>query len=160
MGSVAGVLDLVREDSGRHTVRAAAARINENHSPFERGIPMRRLALFGLFLVGPLAGCDRADGDRLARAGRRAALNVQALVPERTPFADAINLPKNATAVERVRARFQSDRSLGSLAIEIAGSDGVVRLKGQIADQAIRQRAIDMAEATVGVEKVIDELAP
>jgi osmotically-inducible protein OsmY len=42
--------------------------------------------------------------------------------------------------------------------IDVDVDDGVVKLKGNVRDQATRERAVTLARDTEGVLKVIDEL--
>lgn len=104
-------------------------------------------------------GCNRTDGDKLARVGWKVTDKVQALIPSRTPFGDALPAGKQRGLEERVRERFRSDRYLTSAAIEVIADGGGVRLRGQVNDEVLKRRALEIAESTVGVEKVVDEIA-
>lgn len=119
---------------------------------------MKRLSWMFVPLAVTICGCDGNDGDRLTRVGWTVSQNIQALVPERMPFVGSLGLPKNSTREQSVRERFRSDRYLGELTIEIIGEPGTIRLRGQVADAVLKRRAVEIAESTVGVEKVIDEI--
>jgi osmotically-inducible protein OsmY len=119
---------------------------------------MKRLALLPVVFTLSLTGCERADGDRLARVAARLTQHAQTLVPDRTPFDSPIGLAKNVNVVERVRERFKTDRYLTGLPIEIGGQEDTVRLTGQVDDLQLKSRAVEIAESTVGVETVIDEI--
>jgi osmotically-inducible protein OsmY len=103
-------------------------------------------------------GCNRTDGDKLARVGWKVTEKVQALIPSRTPFGDALPAGKQRGLEERVRERFQSDRYLASAAIEVVVDANGVRLRGQVNDEVLKRRALEIAESTVGVERVMDEI--
>ncbi len=118
---------------------------------------MKRLALLPVILA-LATGCNRSDGDRLARVGAKVTQHAQALVPDRTPFGNPVGLAKSAGIEERVRERFNSDRFLQGLPIEISSQEDAVRLSGQVGDALLKNRAVEIAESTVGVEKVIDEI--
>ncbi len=111
------------------------------------------LAIFPLLATG----CNRSDGDKLARVGWTVAGKVQALIPDRTPLAAA--LPGKPQGLEeRVRERFKSDKYLAPVPIEVIAENGSVRLRGQVDDEILKRRAVEIAESTVGVEKVVDEI--
>lgn len=120
---------------------------------------MKRLALLPLCLLLPLTGCQRSDADRLARVGWKVTEKVQALVPARTPFGGALGLTKSQILAERVRDRFTNDRYLAPIALEINADGNAIRLTGKVNDQVLKQRAIEIASSTVGVESVVDELS-
>ena len=64
-------------------------------------------------------------------------------------------------ASSRVYARIHWDKALVSARIEVhMMRDGVVLLRGTVADEAARKRAVDLAMNTFGIASVIDELAP
>lgn len=115
-----------------------------------------RTTLLAIALLPLAAGCDRHDGERLARVGRVVTHKIEALTPARTPFGDPIGLRRNLE--ERVRERFRSDRYLAGQAIEVTAEENAVRLKGSVDQVVLKRRAVEIADATVGVEKVIDEL--
>ena len=113
--------------------------------------------MFPALLLIPLAaGCDSQDGDRLARVGRVVTNKVQALAPSRTPFADSIALNQNPE--DHVRSRIRSDRYLLAQSIDVSADGGTVHLKGSVDQEVLKRRAVEIAESTVGVDKVIDEL--
>jgi osmotically-inducible protein OsmY len=118
----------------------------------------------GWVLVGlaALAGCDGQDADRLVRLGRKAVDRVQAADAQ-----GSLNGPLEAlhgnlsglTADARVSARLRWDKDLAGLPIEVSpGTGGDVRLSGTVPTFEQRQRAVGLANATVGVRNVIDEL--
>jgi hypothetical protein len=118
---------------------------------------MTRTLLRALLLIPLSTGCDPQDSERLARVGRVVTTKVQALAPQRTPFAESIGLNQNPE--ERVRSRIRSDRYLSALPIDVSADGGTVRLKGSVDQEVLKRRAVEIAESTVGVDKVIDELS-
>ena len=119
---------------------------------------MKRLLLTALTLVAMSSGCNRADGDRLARVGRKVTDKIQAVVPERMPFGSSIASSNNGGIEDRVRERFRTDVFLAPIQFEIGAEGGQVRLRGIVDDDVLRKRAIEIAESTVGVEKVVSEI--
>lgn len=120
---------------------------------------MKQLLTATVFLFALLStGCKRSDGDRLARVGNKVTQKVQALVPERTPFRGSIELNSHSELETRVRQRFQSDTYLAPQPIDLIFEGNVVRLRGQLDDPVLKHRAVEIAESTVGVANVIDEI--
>ena len=58
----------------------------------------------------------------------------------------------------RVSLRLRWEKDLQNLNIQVQAKDGIVELKGKVADMAQRQRAVQVARSTLGVVDVIDEL--
>ena len=119
---------------------------------------MKNRLIFVSIVICTATGCNRQDGDRLARVGGKVTEKVQLLVPERTPFGRPTNLAMNPNVEERVKERFRSDRFLGPLFIEVSAEGHVIRLKGKVNDGLLKQRAVEIAESTVDVDKVLDEI--
>jgi hyperosmotically inducible periplasmic protein len=118
---------------------------------------MNRIAVALILLVGA-CGCNRQDAEKLTRVGWKVTEKVQALVPNRTPWGSAWGVMPDLGVDGRVRARLQADKHLASFNVEVMAVDRGVRLRGRIGDEAMKQRAIEMAQSTLGVEKVVDEL--
>jgi hypothetical protein len=110
--------------------------------------------VLGLLLA---AGCSRDDADGLARVGRKLQDRAEALASE---LQSIINLDLGGhTALEtRVLHRLRWDRTLADQAITVKAQGSEVELHGTVADAAQKRRAVEIAESTVGVEKVIDQL--
>jgi osmotically-inducible protein OsmY len=114
---------------------------------------MRTALLLGILV---LAGCAREDGEKLARVGRRAGENLRDAAPARTPFGD---LKPEVTAADRVRVRLRTDAALADQPIQvIEGPDGL-HLRGRVATQDQADWAVQLARATVGVTRVVNEIA-
>jgi osmotically-inducible protein OsmY len=58
-----------------------------------------------------------------------------------------------------VRARLAADKRVAGIEFKDTAEGGVVTLRGVVPDARTRRLAVGVAENTVGVEKVVDELA-
>ena len=67
----------------------------------------------------------------------------------------------NRMGVEaRVYARLRWDKAIHSATIDIeVPKAGTVVLKGSVADAAAKKKAVELANDTIGVEQVVDQLA-
>ena len=112
--------------------------------------------LFLLALAAGAIGCNRQDADCLTRIGQKLAAGLgeakgslevgwQGVVP-------AMGLEA------RVAARLHWDKALDGAAIEVKANGTEIELSGTVKDQTQQQRAAELAEATTGVEKVVDNL--
>jgi osmotically-inducible protein OsmY len=124
----------------------------------------RRRICWLLFVSGIfLTGCTGEDTERLARVGHKVMGRAGAL----TGSSEA-GLMRNLQAVRgefgeqgaagKVSARLRWDKSLADAKIEVKEAGGAIELKGSVRDQAQKQRAVELAESTEGVEKVTDSL--
>jgi osmotically-inducible protein OsmY len=117
-----------------------------------------------LGLVGGALGCSGQDADRLARVGRTAAAKAEDLTGgARNRLTGGWQALRGswaeATPDSRVAARLHWDKSLAGAAIQVSSpGNGQVRLQGTVADLSQRRRAVELAQATLGVEEVLDEL--
>lgn len=117
---------------------------------------MKILPLFGLFLLGN-TGCKREDVEILTRIGWKVTEKVQALVPEQTPFGGTWSSLSGGLET-KVRARLQSDKFLAPAEIQISAEGRTIHVRGTVKEEPLKRRALEMIEATVGVEAVIDEI--
>ena len=75
-------------------------------------------------------------------------------------FAKAKLAVNNMGVESRVYGRLHWDKSLNDATIELSATeDGVMTLDGTVADDKAKTKAVELANATVGVTKVIDRLA-
>lgn len=114
---------------------------------------MRMTIVLGLAV---LTGCERADGERLARVGRLAGEKLRAAAPHRTPLDD---LNPEATPAGRVRLRFRTDAALSDQPIEVVDATDGVHLRGRVATPGQSEWAVKLARETTGVPAVVNELA-
>ena len=99
---------------------------------------------------GPLRRAGRA----LDNTGKNIRARVEGEVVKGEIRADERDL------LSRVHNRIRWDKRLATSVLQIeVQADGSVFLRGSVADEAAKNRAVDLAESTVGVTKVIDELA-
>lgn len=121
-----------------------------------------------LLLLLAAVGCSDADADKLRRVGDKtydrvsqAALHVadelgQTLLDQKLPTA----APTAATPdlVQKVQNRLAWDRDLAGLSLQVSAAADTITLKGVVKSDAQKQRAVQLAETTVGVAKVIADL--
>jgi osmotically-inducible protein OsmY len=111
-----------------------------------------------LLLVGSL-GCNRQDADALARIGNRILERAnQSTGGMREKIQVGFQEIGKTSVRDRVQSRLVHDRLLQGLPIEIAAHEAEVELKGTLKTAEQKRRAIDLAENTEGVAKVIDNL--
>ena len=119
---------------------------------------MKKPLLIAVTLLAACSGCNRSDWrPDLTRVASTVTRKVEELLPERSPLTGSFGLG-DVDLGNRVRDRFKFYRYLAPLAIEIDANDSLVRLRGSVVDAVLKQRAIEFAESTVGVEKVVDEI--
>lgn len=128
---------------------------------------MKRLTGLVL-LLGLAAGCDDQEIDALRRVGDKAMAKVSGLadqarakvklpLPEMPP---AAQIPSPAASLaEQVRCRLKWDRPLADLHLEVRTEGNKIMLSGLVHGDDQRRRAVALAESTVGVDTVIDQLS-
>jgi osmotically-inducible protein OsmY len=109
-----------------------------------------------LFLLLLAAGCSRQDTECLARIGRKLADKAHAAA-DVVGKADVGWKRADLTVTERVSQRLRTEKLLEGITIDVRG-DTEVELRGAVQTAQQRQRALDLAESTTGVEKVTDSL--
>jgi hypothetical protein len=119
------------------------------------GVVVASLALLG--------GCDRQDADRLANMGHKAGGHLEHVSGgAQGKLATALRglVPGACDTLEgRIAARLQWDRSLSGAQIQVAVKGDAVELRGTVTSLEQRQRAVQLAETTAGVERVSDLLS-
>jgi osmotically-inducible protein OsmY len=125
-----------------------------------KGRRWRWLACLGVLW----AGCDGQDADRLARIGRKVADRLQ------VPAGDSQGrVPDSLQSIRgglgefaldaKVATRLRWDKELEGASVQVAAvGGGTVKLTGTVPSFEARQRAVQLANSTTGVVKVIDEL--
>ncbi|MCS6851802.1 MAG: BON domain-containing protein [Gemmataceae bacterium] len=107
------------------------------------------------------AGCFADDRDCLARVARKIAAKAHAATSQLADLAPAWPSPglrESCTLEARVAARLNWDQALAGANIEVMGEGATVRLYGTVVDAAQQRRAVELAESTVGVARVVDHL--
>jgi osmotically-inducible protein OsmY len=118
-----------------------------------------RLLLAAAFLV--TTGCVKQDTDILARVGKRvldqgrdATAGLRARLAAYLPSSGG-QAPSVDSLEERVGQRLRNDKSLAGVRFDVTANGGEIELKGTATEEQ-KRRASELAEATVGVEKVTD----
>ena len=113
-----------------------------------------------LALAALATGCSRQDTERLARIGKRVAARAEALTADcKAGLGTSWSGAGPAVGVgARVSARIRWDKDLAGLTIQVHATGSAVELKGTVRELAQRRRAVELAETTLGVEKVNDQL--
>jgi hypothetical protein len=121
-----------------------------------------RLAFVAMALIVGAGGCSNDDPDHLARVAKCVAAKGEGLTgdPDKTLTglqALQANLDE-LTLDARVSARLRWDKDLVGAKIQVQIKEGAVELKGTVVDLSQRRRAVELAQSTVGTEKVADRL--
>ncbi len=102
-------------------------------------------------------GCNRQDTDALGRIGQKLVGISQGHSQHLREKYD-VHLPALNTLHDKVAQRLRWDRHLAASNLEVHVSGSDIELKGQVADDVLRQRAVALAETTEGVSSVKDSL--
>ena len=106
-------------------------------------------------------GAGKRAGEKLDEAGRqiKGGLN-RAGAATREQFAKAKTSVHDMGVESRVYGRIHWDKALVDALIDLSASDdGVITLNGTVADARAKRRAVELSAETVGVVKVVDQLA-
>ena len=128
---------------------------------------MRQLAavmiLVALFLLLVGSRFKASDGDRLRAVSHLTASKVRNAMPPAVNVAapvDALRKEWPTRPDDAVRARLAADKRFVGVEFKVtADAGGVVTLRGVVPDARVKRLAAGVAENTVGVERVVDELA-
>ena len=119
---------------------------------------MRRWQLVAGFVL-LAAGCNRQDVDGLGRIGRKVLDRTQGAVsPLREKFDHTLKGIGAVGLKDRVVQRLHWDKELAGVNFEVVVTNAEVELKGTLKRTEQRRRAVELAESTVGVERVTDHL--
>lgn len=119
---------------------------------------MPRFLVVGLLLAS--LGCTPRDGDLLRQIARKTGDKLEGATAPlgRIRPAAGPSVSHTSDLAGRVQARLRWDRYLAGARIEVRGQDGGVVLAGKVTEPSVKQRALDLARSTVGVQKVTDEV--
>ena len=113
-----------------------------------------RKSLFLIPFVG-FVGCEKTDGEKLVRIGQITTEKLRKTAPSRTPFGD---IAPDTTTVGRVMSRINGDIYLQKSKILVSEDDEGIHLRGSVPSREHLERAEQLAQQTVGVEKLVNEL--
>ena len=119
--------------------------------------------LLGLLATLVGAGCTKQDPEKLARVGQRVSEKAEALTGgshgRLASGWQALRADMDKMALDaRISARLRWDKSLEGAKIQVFYHDGQIELKGQVRTFDQRQRAMQLANSTVGAENIVDSL--
>ncbi len=120
------------------------------------------MILVALFLLLVGSKFKASDGDKLAAVSRLTVRKFQSSLPSALNVAapvDALRKELPTNAGDTVRARLAADKRFVGVEFKISTEGNVVTLRGVAPDARVKRLAVGVAENTVGVERVIDELA-
>jgi osmotically-inducible protein OsmY len=120
---------------------------------------MRTLLLaVGLVLVA--AGCNREDSQRLARVGHKIVAKAEQLTGgTQERLVSGLPVVQNDSGLAgRVSNRLRWDTAVADADITVRAQGDVIELRGTAESLQQRRRAIELAETTVGVTRVVDLL--
>lgn len=113
---------------------------------------MRKLGLIPMLLI---FGCQRTDGEKLVKISQIASEKIREAAPSRTPFGD---IAFDGTPAGRVRNRIKGDVYFQESTVQVSEDADGIRLRGNVPTREHLERAGQLAEQTVGVTRVINEL--
>jgi BON domain len=122
----------------------------------------KRAAWLALPAALALCGCTGEDNDRLARVGRKMMVRAETLLGDADGRLSrgwqALRDTGEVSLTAKVSQRFAWDKALTEAKIVVQADGSTIELRGTVRDVAQRKRALDLAESTAGVERVIDSL--
>jgi hyperosmotically inducible protein len=120
------------------------------------------LILVALFLLLVGSRFKASDGDKLRTVSRLTVTKLRNAMPPAVNVAapvDALRKELPTKADDAVRARLAADKRFVGVEFKVSAEGNVVTLRGMVPDARVKRLAVGVAENTVGVEKVVDELA-
>lgn len=119
------------------------------------------LILVALFVVLVGTQFQPSDGDKLAAVVRLATAKVRSALPPAANLSAPIEALKKELPTQpedAVKARLAGDKRLANVTVAVVADDGAIKLRGVVPDSKTKKLIVSLAENTVGVEKVVDEL--
>ncbi len=115
-------------------------------------------ALLAVVVFAPASHANQGPIQRAGQALDNAGKNIRGRVE--TGVARGQITAQERELLARVSQRIQWDKQLVSSTLQlVVQADGTVNLRGSVIDEAAKRRAVDLVENTVGVTRVVDELA-
>src|ERR1700730_3701359 len=101
-------------------------------------------------------GCDNEEVERVNRVGQKVSEKCQSVLTgsenSLSSSLEAMRTSWNEAALDtRVSLRLRWEKSLSDSAIKVSVTEGVVELKGTLANESQRQTAVNLAQSTSGV---------
>lgn len=120
---------------------------------------MSRLLRLPILGIPLLAGCVKQDTEILNRVARGLGQRAQeSTAPLRDRFPFRIVATGEPSLADSVRQRLASDALLTGTTFEVAARGGEVEVRGTVAQDEQKRRAVDLAQSTRGVENVLDRI--
>jgi osmotically-inducible protein OsmY len=121
-------------------------------------------SVLAVTVVGGAASQDQGAGQRAGERIDEASRSIKRGLQEagdaiRHQFSKVRDSVHNMGVESRVYGRLHWDKSLNSSVLQLEFSNGVVTLRGSVPDAKAKHKAVELAQDTVGVTKVIDQLA-
>lgn len=111
------------------------------------------------WMILVLVGCNRQDTEALSRIGRKMTVHARSQADDLGAKLDLrFASRKEPTLQEKVQDRLRFENTLTDIAFEVHVHDKEVELKGTVKTDLQRQRAVELAETTAGVDKVTNSL--
>ena len=124
-------------------------------STVSRSLP---LSLAAVLLTTPALFAQQGPLEQAGRALDNAGKNIRARVENEV--ARGQTAAQEQDLLYRVTRRLEWDKQLVRSTVQIeAQPDGAVVLRGSVLNERAKRRAVDLVENTVGVTRVVDELA-
>jgi osmotically-inducible protein OsmY len=120
------------------------------------------LILVALFVLLVGSQFKASDGDKLRAVSVLTVTKLRNAMPPAVNVAapvDALRKELPTRADDAVRARLAADKRFVGVEFKVTAEGNVVTLRGVVPSARIKRLAVGVAENTIGVEKVIDELA-
>jgi hypothetical protein len=113
---------------------------------------------------GVYATSKKGDMDVLAKVGHVVGVKAKGALPSSSHLAGpltSVRLEGRLPLEERVQVRIRTDKRMEGTDVTVASGSvaGEVRLRGLVKEADQAQRAVKLAESTIGVSKVLDEIA-
>lgn len=118
--------------------------------------------LLAMFVLGVGSRFKPSDGEALAAIARITRDKIRNILPDSQRFSRPLNELRNLfpeSLSEKVQSRLMTDQALAGADITVLADGSEVKLRGVVANADARRRAIDLAQSTVGVQRVVDEMA-
>lgn len=146
-------------------LEAASPNTPHPNPPPQGGMGRKRVArgFVAMLLLVNLCGCNNGDADRLARFGTALAHKVDTIVAGSNGRIvrgwQTVPLQLGEVAIDaRVSARLHWEKSLGEANIDVHAVGTAIELRGKVRNVEQRRKAVELAEATTGVDKVTDSM--